>query len=155
VRKRRQMLWFSQCTAKHAAASEHAWLLPFLREVTSDCSQRTCEPPFPASLQLSAWILPEWSELLLRIPGVLISYLCPGPLSPDHQVTAFIKRKAVPVLNQLSTTPWRRMAEWRYRLTFYWPRQQLEVSGQLHAPAPGTHWMGGWVSPRSWFGQPW
>jgi hypothetical protein len=33
----------------------------------------------------------------------------------------------------------------------------MEVSGQLHAPAtlpprertPGTHWMGGWVGPRS------
>jgi hypothetical protein len=33
----------------------------------------------------------------------------------------------------------------------------MEVSGQLHAPvaltpgekAPGTHWIGGWVSPRA------
>jgi len=33
----------------------------------------------------------------------------------------------------------------------------MEVSGQLHAPAtshpgeryPGTHWLGGWVGPRT------
>jgi hypothetical protein len=31
--------------------------------------------------------------------------------------------------------PWRRMEEWMYRATFYWPRQQLEVSSQLHAQA--------------------
>jgi hypothetical protein len=37
-----------------------------------------------------------------------------------------------------------------------WPRQYMEVSGQLHAPAslpqeraPGTHWIGGWVDPRA------
>jgi hypothetical protein len=27
------------------------------------------------------------------------------------------------------------MGEWMYRSTFSWPRQKLEVSGQLHAPA--------------------
>jgi hypothetical protein len=27
------------------------------------------------------------------------------------------------------------MGEWMYRSTFSWPRHQLEVSGQLHAPA--------------------
>jgi hypothetical protein len=44
-----------------------------------------------------------------------------------------------------------------YRSTFYLPRQLLEVSGQLHAPAalthgktaPSTHWTGGWVGPRT------
>jgi len=25
----------------------------------------------------------------------------------------------------------------------------MEVSGQLHAPAPGTHWIGGCVGPRA------
>jgi hypothetical protein len=38
-----------------------------------------------------------------------------------------------------------------------WPRHQIDVSGQLHAPghftprerAPGTHWIGGWVGPRA------
>jgi hypothetical protein len=38
-----------------------------------------------------------------------------------------------------------------------WPRRQMDVSGQLHAPAalppgeraPGTHWIGGWVGPRA------
>jgi hypothetical protein len=28
--------------------------------------------------------------------------------------------------------------EWMYRSTFSWPRQKLEVSGQLHAPAALT-----------------
>jgi hypothetical protein len=45
------------------------------------------------------------------------------------------KGKVVPVLNWLRITPWRRMGEWMYRSTFSWPRHQLEVSGQLHAPA--------------------
>jgi hypothetical protein len=43
--------------------------------------------------------------------------------------------KVVPVLNKLSTTPWRRTGEWMYRSTFSWPRHQMEVSGQLHVPA--------------------
>jgi hypothetical protein len=38
----------------------------------------------------------------------------------------------VPVLNQISTTPWRRMGEWMYRSTYSWPRHRLEVNGQLH-----------------------
>jgi hypothetical protein len=45
------------------------------------------------------------------------------------------KNKVVPVLNKLSTTPWRRMGEWMYRSTFSWPRHLLEVSDQLHARA--------------------
>jgi hypothetical protein len=32
-----------------------------------------------------------------------------------------VKCKVVPVLNELSTTPWRRMREWMYRSTFSWP----------------------------------
>jgi hypothetical protein len=39
-----------------------------------------------------------------------------------------------------------------YRSTFSSPRHQLEVCGQIHAPAalpPGTHWIVGWVSPRT------
>jgi hypothetical protein len=45
------------------------------------------------------------------------------------------KGKVVPVLNILSTMPWRRMREWMYRPTFSWPRHYLEVSDKLHAPA--------------------
>jgi hypothetical protein len=30
--------------------------------------------------------------------------------------------KVFPVLNYLSTTPWRRMNEWMYRATFSWPQ---------------------------------
>jgi hypothetical protein len=30
--------------------------------------------------------------------------------------------KVVPVLNLLSTTPWRRMVEWICKSTFSWPR---------------------------------
>jgi hypothetical protein len=44
--------------------------------------------------------------------------------------------------------------EWIYRSTFCWPRQQLEVSGQLHVPAalpPGKEPLVtvGWVGPRA------
>jgi hypothetical protein len=39
--------------------------------------------------------------------------------------------KGVSVL-QLSTTPWRRIGEWRYISTHSWPRHEMEVSGQLH-----------------------
>jgi hypothetical protein len=39
------------------------------------------------------------------------------------------------VLNELSTTQWRRMGEWMYRSIFSWPRHYLEASGQPHAPA--------------------
>jgi hypothetical protein len=42
------------------------------------------------------------------------------------------------------------------RSTYSWPRYQLEVSGQLHAPVAlplgeqsSTHWIGGWVDPRT------
>jgi hypothetical protein len=41
--------------------------------------------------------------------------------------------------------------------THSWPRQLVEVSGQLHAPVavyprertPCAHWVGGWVGPRA------
>jgi hypothetical protein len=33
-----------------------------------------------------------------------------------------VKGKVVPVLNEISTTPWRRLGEWMYRSTFSWPR---------------------------------
>jgi hypothetical protein len=32
------------------------------------------------------------------------------------------------------------MEDWTYRSTFSWPRHQLEVSGQLHAPAALPQW---------------
>jgi hypothetical protein len=77
-----------------------------------------------------------------------------GDVGSHHMLQ--IKGKVVPVLNELSTTPSRRMGEWMCRSTFSWPRHELEVSGQLHAPAaltpgksPGTHWIGGWVDHRA------
>jgi hypothetical protein len=48
------------------------------------------------------------------------------------------KGEVSPVLNELSTTPWRRIGEWMYRSTFSWPRHKLEASGQLHSPAALT-----------------
>jgi hypothetical protein len=64
--------------------------------------------------------------------------------------------KVVPVL-QLSTTPWRRIGEWRYSSTH---SLTLALEGgewsASHASrftprerAPGTHWIGGWVGPRA------
>jgi hypothetical protein len=43
------------------------------------------------------------------------------------------------------------MGEWMYTSTFSWPRHQLEVSGQFYPP--GTHWIGGWVDPRTGLGR--
>jgi hypothetical protein len=61
----------------------------------------------------------------------------------------------VPVLNELSTTPWRRMGESMYRSTFL--TSEL-AGGKWSASRPGrftfgerapcTHWVGGWVDPR-------
>jgi hypothetical protein len=67
------------------------------------------------------------------------------------------KGNAVSVRNWLTTTPWRRMGEWKYRSMYPWPRQWFEVSGQFHAPAalppgkisPCTYWIGCWVGPRT------
>jgi hypothetical protein len=61
----------------------------------------------------------------------------------------------VPVLNYLSTTPWRhtRMEEWVYRSIYSWPLHYME--GEWSASrscrvTPGTHWIGGWVwGPRT------
>jgi hypothetical protein len=50
-------------------------------------------------------------------------------------ICVYVKEMFVPVLNWLSTTPWRRMGEWMYRSTFSWHRHWLKVSRQLHAPA--------------------
>jgi hypothetical protein len=43
-------------------------------------------------------------------------------LSNDAVSSSDYKGKVHSVLNQLSTTPWRRMGEWMYRSAFSWPR---------------------------------
>jgi hypothetical protein len=66
--------------------------------------------------------------------------------------------KVIPVLNSLSTKPWRRMGEWMCRATYSWPRHLLEVSGRFHSPPPGEittpypfhRRLGG---PQSWSGR--
>jgi hypothetical protein len=65
------------------------------------------------------------------------------------------KGKVVPVLNSLSTTPWRCMRECRYNATILdlGTRWRLVVSFMLRPFNPreitrGTHFMGGWVDPR-------
>jgi hypothetical protein len=68
--------------------------------------------------------------------------------------------KVIPVLNKLSTTPYRHMGKWMYRSTFSWPGHWLEVSGHLHVPAtllpakepwyPLGRKLGG---PQSWSGR--
>jgi hypothetical protein len=57
------------------------------------------------------------------------------------------------VLNELSTTPLRRMGDWMHTSTFSWPRHWLELSGQLHAQvaftpgkrSSGAHSIGNWL----------
>jgi hypothetical protein len=48
---------------------------------------------------------------------VLSTHLRLGLPSGGQRATDF-----VPVFNELSTTPWRRMGEWMYGSTFFWPR---------------------------------
>jgi hypothetical protein len=67
-----------------------------------------------------------------------------------------VKGKVVPVL-YLSTTPWRRIGEWRYRsmhssaLALGGGEWSASRSGRFtpREIAPGTHWIGGWVGPRA------
>jgi hypothetical protein len=40
--------------------------------------------------------------------------------------------EVVPVLNQLSTTPWRSKGVWMNGPTFFWPRHEMEVSVQFY-----------------------
>jgi hypothetical protein len=62
----------------------------------------------------------------------------------------------VPVL-ELSTTPWRRMGEWKYSsnhsLTSALDGGEWSASrtGRFTSTerAPGTHWIGGWVGSRA------
>jgi hypothetical protein len=73
---------------------------------------------------------------------------------PTHTVKK--KIKVVPVLNQLSITPWRRMGEWMYidphflDLGTSW-EWSVSCPGRFtpRERAPGTHWIGGWVDPRT------
>jgi hypothetical protein len=65
------------------------------------------------------------------------------------------KDKAVPALNWLSTTPWRRMGEWKHRSTFSWPRYWLGVVSFTSRPlypqgnSPRYPLDRGWVGPRT------
>jgi hypothetical protein len=34
------------------------------------------------------------------------------------------------------------------QLHHFWPRHQMEVSGQLHRFTPGIHWIANWVDPE-------
>jgi hypothetical protein len=46
----------------------------------------------------------------------------PTPATTEAPWGGGNKVKVVPVLDQLSTTPWRRMGEWMYRSAFSWRR---------------------------------
>jgi hypothetical protein len=109
---------------------------------------QTANPFQTWSLQiLSTVLLSFWDEHFTYWSFVLL--LCLPKYSHNFQVSDsdqfhspllwktghWLWGKVVPVLNYLSTTPWRRMGEWMYRSTFSWPEHQLEVSGQLYAPA--------------------
>jgi hypothetical protein len=76
--------------------------------------------------------------------------------SPDVCYFLSLKSKVVPVLNELSTTPWKRMGSgcidphfldlgtsWRWAVNSrpgrFTPRER----------APGVHWIGGWLDPRA------
>jgi hypothetical protein len=48
-------------------------------------------------------------------------------------ITYQVKSEVAPVLNTLSTTPWKHMGEWRYSSTILDLRTRWRLSGQLHA----------------------
>jgi len=50
------------------------------------------------------------------------------------QYVIYWKGKFIPVLNEAPWTPWRRMAEWRYRSGISYPRHWMEKNGQLPTP---------------------
>jgi hypothetical protein len=66
------------------------------------------------------------------------------------------KGKVVPVL-ELSTTPWRRIGEWRYSSTHSLTSALGGGEWSASRPdrftprerAPVTHWIGSWVGPRA------
>jgi hypothetical protein len=66
------------------------------------------------------------------------------------------KGKVVPVI-WLSTTPWRRIGEWRYSSTHSLTSALDGYEWSGYRPGrftpterdPGTHWIGGWVGPRA------
>jgi hypothetical protein len=67
-----------------------------------------------------------------------------------------VKGKVVPVL-QLSTTPWKRIGEWKYSSTHSLTSTLDGGEWSVSRPgpftprerAPGTHWIGGWAGPRA------
>jgi hypothetical protein len=65
-----------------------------------------------------------------------------------HYIICNKKGKVVPVLNQLSTVPWRYMGEWKGSSTIL----DLSICHSHFTPegrAPSIHWIGAWVGPRS------
>jgi hypothetical protein len=96
--------------------------------------------------------------------GLLVALISPAPKPQRTKNSAKnkpytrkekFKNKIVRVVNQLSTTPWGRMGEWRYISTIHdlgtrrmWvvnftPRPLYPRGG-----ASGTHWIGGWGNPE-------
>jgi hypothetical protein len=66
------------------------------------------------------------------------------------------KGKVVPVLFELSATPWRHTEEWKYSSTHSltsalhggeWSASRLGLFTPRER-APGTHWIGGWAGPK-------
>jgi hypothetical protein len=97
--------------------------------------------------------MPWWNGLYHTVTGFK------RPQKHIYAGTITVKRKGkvVLVFNQFSTTPWRRMGEWRYSSTIHmtsapdggeWPASCPSCFTPKES-APGTHWIGGWVGPRA------
>jgi hypothetical protein len=91
--------------------------------------------------------------------GVRGSFYWKGLRRRSHILLTRIKgnNKVVPLLNELSTMPWRRMGEWMYRFTFFLTSALAADEWSASRPgrftpwerAPGIYWIRGWVDPRS------
>jgi hypothetical protein len=74
---------------------------------------------FPQSHQTNSEPVSRFGhDRFLLNPFQFITY----PILTLRNLATYRKGKVVPVLNKLSTTPWRRMGEWMHGSTFSWPQ---------------------------------
>jgi hypothetical protein len=92
----------------------------------------------------------------LRVPQKARNLTDPGAVTSQGGLCSIdLGRKVVPAPR--TTTPWTRFGEWKYSsthsLTSLLDGGKWSASRPGHFTprerAPGTHWIGGWVSPRA------
>jgi hypothetical protein len=74
-----------------------------------------------------------------------------APWKPSCEgCVVYFSIRVSPMLNKLSTTPWRSMREWRYSSSILdLSTRRRWMVAWIRDTDSGTHWMGSWVSPRA------